>query len=133
MDVRNVTLFNDFDTIDDLISNCSYAKLEYSVKMLSAEEKYAILNSVQQNRSLEHISFDSTKFTDELITKLCDLIKGSRFKSFDLDYDSLSDEALKHIMDAIKQSSIMTLKFSEFEMKVAQHNDCSQPIGDLQF
>lgn len=118
LDVRNVALFNDFDTINDLASNCSFTKLEYSAKMLNAEEKYAILISVQQNHSLKHCSFDGTKFTDRLITKLCDLIKGSRFTSFDLDYDSLPTAVINQIMDAIKQSSIVSLTFSEFGMKV---------------
>lgn len=103
LDVRKASTFNYFDTINDLILHKDLTKFKY--------------DSTQEKHSLKHCSFDATKFTHELITKLCDLLKESRFTSLELNCASLSSAALSQIMDAIKQSSITSLRFNECEMK----------------
>lgn len=142
VDVRNVSILNNFgtiisrldnfDTINNLILHCGFTKLKFDERPFSIQERCTLLNSIQGNHLLEHISFgridDNTGCRDQLMTKICDLLKGARFKSFDLDYRSLSSAALKRIMDSIKESSITSLTFNALVSK----KDAMMMIHNLQ-
>lgn len=121
LDVRGCSTLCDFNAINYLIlkQNLTKFKFRFSKLNCTIEERYArldaLLDAIQENHSLQNIFLDSDDngeiFPDQFITKMCDLLKNPRFKSFGLDYRSLSDVALQSIIDAIKQSSITSLEF----------------------
>lgn len=117
LNICDCSILNDFDTINYLILHQGFVKFKFDGCAFNAKEMLALLNSIQKNSSLEHISFNSVSVhtcnSKRLITKICALLINPRFKSFDLDYESLFDIHLKRIMDAIMRSSIVSLKFSE--------------------
>lgn len=123
LNVQSCSILNNFNIINYLISHQGLTKFKFSECAFDAEERLAFLDAIRENCSLKHISFysslarDGAILIDQLVTKICALLKDPRFKSFDLDYRSLPDTALKRIMDSIKESSIMSLKFEEYYPK----------------
>lgn len=113
LDVRCVSGLKNFRAINDLMLHCPFTKFKFDEYTLDVDEWHTLLDSMKKNSFLEHISFrGKAKFHDLLTTKVCDLLTNPRFKSFELDYRSLPNTELHTIMDAIKQSSITSLKFS---------------------
>lgn len=120
LDVRDCHFFTNFNVINCLMSHQTLTKFKYSEHKLNIEERWALLYSIQENCLLEHISFnrdDKAIMTDQLVTKMCDLLKNPRFTSLDIDCTWLSDYTLKKIMDAIKQSSITSLQISASQFR----------------
>lgn len=119
LDVRNVSNLS-FDAINHLILHKNFTKFRFSERSFSTRQRRALIDSIQENSSLEHIHFDGhcgskrNIFTDQLVTKMCDLLRAPRFKSLYFDSCSLPNTmpTFKRIIDAIKCTSIVSLKFS---------------------
>lgn len=116
LDARYMLKFKEFNTVKNLICNSNITKFKFSHAEFSPEEKMELIDLMQERHRLTNISFYETRFTDELLTKVCDLLENphSRLTSLDLSRCKFTDAGLNKMIASIKSSSITSLNLSGY-------------------
>lgn len=118
LNVLNIQFYSNFNIANDLIANGGITKLKFDQYRSSIDEKLEFINVVQKNRSSEHISLCYVEFTDQLLTRICCLLENASLKNLELNYCSFPDAALDKIIDSIKRSSIVSIKFTNYNPQI---------------
>lgn len=113
LDGRNSSFFGNAESIIDIIKFSSVTKFNFTHTKFSSAESIAIIDAIKGRSDFRIIPMSDTRFTNEILIKVCDLIKSSHVHAYILDLSNcgLNEAQSAAVIASMKGSHITYLNF----------------------